>query len=61
MDEITGSKMENSLSFRVAVEKQRLQKEVEQEMSKAKEEAITAKSEKGLLEKEIETIISGIQ
>lgn len=60
MEEITGSKMENSLSFRVAVEKQRLQKELEQEMTKAKEEAITAKSEKGLLEKEIESIISGI-
>lgn len=59
--EILGSKMQNSLSFRVAVEKQRLQKEVEQEVSKAKEEAITAKTEKGLLEKEIETIISGIQ
>jgi regulator of replication initiation timing len=61
LKEVLGEEMENNLEFRVEVEKQRLQNELGAEVEEQKKEAEKARTEKSLLEQEIQQIISDIE
>jgi hypothetical protein len=55
---ILGEKSESNIEFRVEVEKQRLKQELDKEVEASKEETRKAQTEKSLLEKEIQNLIS---